>query len=155
MRSAFIVLLFSIIYYFSGPTHDYGDALWIAFMRILDPCAAAEDTGVKHRIISGIVILFGLVIVAILIGTIVTFMDEKLGELRKGRTTVVEHNHTRWSPLIFNIIKELIIANESQRNPSIAILADKERAEMQDTIKDKVINYKNTRIICRSGDPML
>ncbi|CAF1291783.1 unnamed protein product, partial [Didymodactylos carnosus] len=155
---AFIILLFSIIYYFSGQTDSYEDALWETFTRTLDPCAAAEDTGVEHRIISGIVILFGLVIVAILIGAIVTFMDAKLGELRKGRTTVVEHNHTiilGWSPLIFDIIKELIIANESQRNPSVVILADKERAEMQDTIKDKVINYKNTRIICRSGDPML
>ncbi|CAF1189534.1 unnamed protein product, partial [Didymodactylos carnosus] len=152
-----IVLLFSIIFYFCGKTKNYEDALWETFTRILDPCAATNDVGVKYRVISGIVIIVGLVIIAILIGAIVTFMDTKLEELKKGRSTVVENNHTiilGWSPLIFDVIKELVIANESQRNPSIVILADKNRVEMQDMIQDKV-NYKNTRIICRSGDPML
>ncbi|CAF1166326.1 unnamed protein product, partial [Didymodactylos carnosus] len=137
---AFIILIFSVIYHFSGQTDTYENALWETFTRTLDPCAAADDEGVTHRIVSGIVILCGLVIVAILIGAIVTFMETKLGELRKGRTTVVENNHTiilGWSPLIFDIIKELVIANESQRNPSVVILAEKEREEMQDIIKDK------------------
>ena len=90
----FIILIFSIIYYYTEGTDNYEDALWETFTRILDPCAAAHDTGLKHRIISGIVILCGLVIIAILIGTIVTFMDEKLNELKKGHTTVIEKNHT-------------------------------------------------------------
>ena len=90
----FIILIFSIIYYYAEGTDNYGDALWETFTRILDPCAAAEDQGLKHRILSGIIILCGLVIIAILIGTIVTFMDEKLNELKKGHTTVIEKNHT-------------------------------------------------------------
>jgi uncharacterized membrane protein len=90
----FIVLIFSIIYYYTEQTDNYQDALWETFTRILDPCAAAEDEGLKHRIISGIIVLCGLVIIAILIGTIVTFMDEKLNELKKGHTKVIEKNHT-------------------------------------------------------------
>jgi ion channel POLLUX/CASTOR len=92
--TTFIILIFSIIYYYSEETDNYPDALWETFTRILDPCAAAKDKGVKHRTISGIVILCGLVIIAILIGAIVTFMDEKLNELKKGHTTVIEKNHT-------------------------------------------------------------
>ncbi|CAF4386981.1 unnamed protein product, partial [Rotaria sordida] len=97
--SVFIILIFSVIYYYTEETDNYEDALWQIFTRILDPCAAADDEGLKNRITSGIVILCGLVIVAILIG----------------RTTVVEKNHTiilGWSPKIFDIINELIIANE-------------------------------------------
>jgi len=90
----FIILIFSIIYYFTDETDNYEDALWETFTRTLDPCAAAEDEGLKHRIISGIVVICGLVIIAILIGAIVTFMDEKLRELKKGHTTVIEKNHT-------------------------------------------------------------
>jgi uncharacterized membrane protein len=90
----FIILIFSVIYYYAIATDNYQDALWGTFTRILDPCAAADDGGVKHRVISGIIILCGLVIIAILIGTIVTFMDEKLKELKKGHTTVIEKNHT-------------------------------------------------------------
>ncbi len=92
--SVFIILIFSIIYYYAEGTDTYEDALWETFTRILDPCAAAEDEGLKHRILSGIVILCGLVIIAILIGAIVTFMEEKLNELKKGHTTVIEKNHT-------------------------------------------------------------
>ncbi|CAF3725284.1 unnamed protein product [Rotaria sp. Silwood1] len=155
--SVFIILIFSIIYYYTEETDDYEDALWQTFTRILDPCAAAEDEGLKNRIISGIVILCGLVIVAVLIGAIVTFMDEKLNELRKGRTTVIEKNHTiilGWSPKIFDIINELIIANENQRNPSIVILTSKDNSEVQYMIKDKINNSRNTRIIYRNGNPM-
>ncbi|CAF2697164.1 unnamed protein product [Rotaria sp. Silwood2] len=155
--SVFIILIFSIIYYFTKETDSYKDALWQTFTRILDPCAAAHDEGLKHRLISGIVILCGLVIVAILIGAIVTFMDEKLNELKKGHTTVIEKNHTiilGWSPKIFDIINELIIANENRRNPSIVILTSKDNNEVQYIIKDKINNSKNTRIIYRNGDPM-
>jgi uncharacterized membrane protein len=92
--TAFTVLITSVIFYFTGHMDNYPDALWGAFTRVLDPCAAAEDEGVKNRTVSGIVILIGLVIIAILIGTIATFMDEKLGDLKKGHTTVIEKNHT-------------------------------------------------------------
>ncbi len=92
--SVFIVLIFSILYYYIKAVGNYEDALWETFTRILDPCAAADDVGLKNRIISGIVILCGLVIIAILIGAIVTFMDEKLNELKKGHTAVIENNHT-------------------------------------------------------------
>ncbi|CAF1309253.1 unnamed protein product [Rotaria sordida] len=155
--SVFIILIFSIIYYYTKGVSNYKDALWETFTRILDPCAAAHDEGLKHRVISGIVILCGLVIIAILIGAIVTFMEEKLNELKKGRTTVIEKNHTiilGWSPKIFDIINELIIANENQRNPSIVILTSKDNSEVKYMIKDKINNSRNTRIIYRNGDPM-
>ncbi|CAF1394440.1 unnamed protein product [Rotaria sordida] len=154
--SVFIILIFSIIYYYTEGTDNYEDALWQTFTRILDPCAVADEEGLKHRIISGNVILCGLVIVAILIGAIVTFMDEKLNELKKGHTTVIEKNHTiilGWSPKICDIINELIIANESQRNPSIVILTSKDRSEIQYIIQNKINDSKNTRIIYRNGDP--
>jgi len=92
--SILIILIFSIIYYYTEETDNYEDALWETFTRILDPCAATEDEGLKRRVVSGIIILFGLVIIAILIGAIVTFMDEKLNELKKGHTAVIEKNHT-------------------------------------------------------------
>ncbi len=59
-----------------------------------------------------------------------------------------------WSPKIFDIINELIIANENQRNPSIVILTLKDSSEVKDMIRDKIDDLKNTRIIYRNGDPM-
>lgn len=92
--TVFIVFTFSVIYYVTKAADNYQDALWETFTRILDPCSAAHDEGVKHRILSGIVILCGLVIIAVLIGAIVTFMEQNLYEIKKGHTTVIEKNHT-------------------------------------------------------------
>ncbi|CAF1149193.1 unnamed protein product [Rotaria sordida] len=58
-----------------------------------------------------------------------------------------------WSPKICDIINELIIANESQRNPSIVILTSKDRSEIQYIIQNKINDSKNTKIIYRNGDP--
>ena len=57
------------------------------------------------------------------------------------------------SPSIFDVIAELVIANESRKRPRIVIMADKDKVEMEDEIAQKVGKLKNTRVICRSGDP--
>jgi ion channel POLLUX/CASTOR len=82
---------------------------------------------------------------------------DKLDQLRKGRSFVMEQDHVLilgWSSKIFTIIPELIIANENQKNPKIVILADKDKVLMEDEIKDKIGNTKNTKIICRTGNPI-
>ena len=53
-----------------------------------------------------------------LIGFLSSKIVDKLDNLKKGRTRVVEDNHTvilGWSSKIFTIIGELIIANENKR----------------------------------------
>lgn len=60
-----------------------------------------------------------------------------------------------WSPKIFDIINELVIANESKRNPAIVIMTSKVHKDIQYMIKNKTNDTKNTRIIYRNGDPML
>jgi voltage-gated potassium channel Kch len=83
-------------------------------------------------------------------------IEGKLDELRKGRSKVLESDHTiilNWSPSIFDIIAELTIANLSRKNPRIVIMANIDKVEMEDEIAAKVPNLRNTRIICRSGDP--
>ena len=69
---------------------------------------------------------------------------------------MLESDHTiilNWSPSIFDIISELVIANESRTRPRIVIMADRDKVEMEDEIAAKVPDLRNTRIICRSGDP--
>ena len=43
--------------------------------------------------------------------------------------------------------------DQSRRNPRIVIMANRDKVEMEGEIADKVGDLKNTRIICRSGDP--
>jgi len=104
------------------------------------------------------VTLGGIFIVSSLIGVLTSGIEEKLSELRKGRSVVAEKGHTvilGWSPQVFSIISELVIANESRRKGArIAILAEKDKVEMDDEIEARVPDMRNTRVVCRSGNPI-
>ena len=82
---------------------------------------------------------------------------KQLDDLRKGRSLVIEDGHTvilGWSPQIFYIINELITANEGKRNSCIAILAEKDKVEMEDEISMKIGDFKETKVVCRTGNPI-
>lgn len=132
------------------------EAFWESLMRTLDSGTMGGDTGWGFRIVMLFVTLTGIFVVSTLIGVISSGMDSKLEELRKGRSRVLEDDHSvilNWSPSIFDIISELVVANESRRRGRIVIMANKDKVEMEDAIADKVPDLKNTKIVCRSGDP--
>ena len=132
------------------------ESAWRSLMRTLDAGTMGGDAGWSFRILMLLVTIGGIFIVSTLIGVLSSGIEAKLEELRKGRSFVIEKNHTLilgWSPKIFTIISELVIANENQKKPRIVILADKDKVEMEDEINDKAGNLKNTKVICRSGMP--
>ena len=129
---------------------------WQSLMRTLDSGTMGGDTGWGFRIVSFFVTLGGVFIISTLIGVLGSGIEGKLEELSKGKSFVIEKDHTLilgWSPKVFTIISELVIANENQKNPRIVILADKDKVEMEDEVRNKIENLKNTRLICRNGCP--
>lgn len=132
------------------------ESTWQSLMRALDSGAVGGDAGWEFRAVAFVVTLGGIFILSTLIGVLGNGIQNKLEELRKGRSVVIEKEHTLilgWSSKIFTIISELVIANENQKNPCIVILADRDKVEMEDEIRSKIENLKNTRVICRSGIP--
>src|SRR5207237_10379789 len=70
---------------------------------------------------------------------------------------LAEANHTLvlgWSPHIFTLISELVLANANQPRSCIAILAEKDAVEMQDEVEAKVGATGRTRIVYRNGAPI-
>lgn len=132
---------------------------YIAWLQMTDPGNMAQDVKSNWLYKTSAIVggTSGLIILSMLIGLITTALDQKLQSLRKGHSQVVEENHTLilgWSDQrIVEILRELILANESEDNPAVVILADKDKEEMDDflglTVKDRL----NTRIITRSGSP--
>jgi voltage-gated potassium channel Kch len=133
------------------------DLIWRSLMRTLDPGTMGGDQEWPFRILMLLVTIGGLVIVASLIGIVSGAFDSKVEELRKGRSRVLEHDHTLilgWSTKVFPIIREICIANLSRGKSAIVVLADRDKVEMEDDIKAQVGDTGKTRIIVRSGDPM-
>lgn len=133
------------------------EGAWQSLMATLDSGTMGGDEGWAFRSVRFVATLCGIFLISILIGTISSGIDEKLEELKKGRSKVLESNHTLilgWSEKVFSIIREIVEANENQKKPCIVILADKNKIEMEDEILAKVDDFKNTKIIIRSGSPL-
>ena len=139
--------------------HPYGffEGMWQSMLRTLDPGVVAGDSGWQLRLLMLIVTIGGIFIVSILIGTITSGLEARLTEMRKGRSRVIEDGFTLilgWSSKVYSIIGELLIANENQKDPCIVILAERDKVEMEDDIRAKFASTRNTRVICRSGNPL-
>ena len=132
--------------------------LFAALMHALDPGTVAGDTGSWGFLLLMLVLtIAGLFIVSALIGVIATGIDERLMQLRKGRSRVLERDHTLilgWSETVFTILGELAIANESLRRPSVVILAERDKVEMEDAVREKAGDLRGTRVVCRTGSPI-
>ncbi len=132
------------------------EAAWESLMRTLDSGTMGGDAGWGFRIVMLFVTLGGIFVISTLIGVITTGVEGKLDELRKGRSRVLESNHTvilGWSPQIFTIIPEIVTANANQPRGVIAVLADKDKVEMEEELRDRVGDTQKTVVICRSGSP--
>jgi voltage-gated potassium channel Kch len=134
------------------------EAAWLSLMRTLDAGTMGGDAGWGFRLVMLLVTIGGIFIVSTLIGVLSNGLEDKLDELRKGRSLVLESDHTvilGWSPQIFTIISELVQANENRKQGAVVvILSDQDKVEMEDEIKERIPETKNTRIICRSGSPI-
>jgi voltage-gated potassium channel Kch len=161
-----LVGVFTLIVLIGGlaPKDEGGDKPGIVgqafktMLHALDPGTVAGDTGRWPFLIAmfGITIA-GLFVVSALIGVIATGLDNKIQELRKGRSYVLERDHTLilgWSETVYTILSELAIANESEADPIVVILSELDRVEMEDLIRNKVGSTGRTRVVCRSGSPI-
>jgi len=140
-----------------GQAIPFLQLIWMGLMRTMDPGTMGGDEGSwQFLLLMLIATVGGIFLVGTLIGILTTGIDQKLIELRKGRSLVIENNHTiilGWSSQIFAVINELAAANENQHRSCIVILSHKDKLEMEDEIKVKVKNPGKTRIVCRTGDP--
>ncbi|MBJ7330065.1 MAG: hypothetical protein JHC95_09225 [Solirubrobacteraceae bacterium] len=158
LATVVLVVLFGVIVVLAslGPTENATHALYNALLHVIDAgTIGGDDTSSPAFIGLQLLLTFGgIIIFSAFIGVLATSVDAQLQELRKGRSLVLERDHTLilgWSDTIFTVLSELAIANENERNPSIVILAEQDKVEMEDAIRDKVDDLRGTRVICRTG----
>jgi len=154
----FVVALAYLVHAFPGDAAEADplEMVWAGLMHALDAGAVGGDAGWAYRAFMLVITVCGLVIVASLIGIISGAFDEKVMQLRKGHSLVLEEDHTLilgWSNKVCPIIIELATANESRPNASVVILANKDKVEMDDQVKRDCPRLGATRVICRTGDP--
>lgn len=131
--------------------------LWASLMLMVDAGSIAADTGTwAYDLAMFLVVLGGIFLMSAIIGVLTTCIEARLERLRKGRSRVIETGHTvilGWSHQVFRIINELLDANENQKRCCIVVLAEKDKTEMEDEIRER-ISKSHTRIVCRTGSPI-
>ena len=140
-----------------GPEGGFFRQIYITFLQMTAPGNMNQDINSSpllklSTILAGV---FGIVLFSALIGFITTSLRAKLDELRKGRSQVIENDHSLilgWNDQrVIEILRELVLSNESDDNPVVVILADKEKEEMDDFLALNIPDTENTRVVTRSG----
>jgi hypothetical protein len=149
-----IAILITVVGWGAESGFNFLAVIWRTFLTTLDPGTVANFLGGAAT--PGYLLallgatLFGVFVTSIFIGILVTAIQGRLEELRKGHSTVIENGHTvilGWSPQIFTILGELIVANANQRRSTIVVLAPRDKVEMEDAIRAQVSRSGHTKIV--------
>ncbi len=160
VASVVTVLLMGLIIALAGAKNGFGfgRGVWISLTHVLDPGTICGDGETGTPFIFGMLIVtfIGVFIFSTLTGIICNAIDEKVQELRKGRSMVVEEGHViilGTAGGLFTMVSELIEANSNHKREALVIMDDRnDKDVMDDMINERFPDKKTTRIICRCGN---
>ncbi|KAI6696011.1 hypothetical protein NL676_023721 [Syzygium grande] len=142
-----------------GVTDDgIADCLWLSWTYVASAGNHADSEGIGSRFVSVSISFGGMLIFAMMLGLVSDAISEKFDSLRKGRSEVVEQNHTLvlgWSDKLGSLLNQLALANESLGGGTIVVMAERDKEEMELDIAKMEFDFKGTSVICRSGSPLI
>jgi hypothetical protein len=142
-----------------GETEDtFGIVLWKSLMHSMDAGTIAGDNTSSWTFLAIMffVTLGGIFVLSALIGVLNNGFGQLLEGLRRGRSVVIEKNHTvilGWTPKIHTLLTELVEANKNVRNACVVVLANRDKVEM-DSEADETTGKAKLRVVTRHGNPM-
>jgi ion channel POLLUX/CASTOR len=160
------VIIIAIIALFMkmDPSKNIFDFIWMSLMATFQSNSVPFLPGQGYEEATGFIVpmilvtILGFIVVSVVIGAITSGIQGKIESLRKGRTLVIEKDHIvvlGWSEQVITIVSELsIAANDMKKKTCVVIMGDKEKVEMEHTIKDKIGDTNKLRVVCRKGSPM-
>jgi len=133
------------------------ETIWTTWLQLTDPGNMNQDNASKWsiRILTMLSGVFGIIFFSAVIAFITTQLEEKLNQLKKGRSGVVEKDHILilgWGEGLVDILKELIEANDSESDAAVVIFSEEDKEEMDDFLHVQIPERGSTRIITRTGN---
>ncbi|MET7683456.1 NAD-binding lipoprotein [Streptomyces sp. NPDC005423] len=114
-------------------------------------------TGAPLRMLLSVLLgLIALLCVSTVVGVVTTGLGDRLAELRRGRSRVVERDHTvvlGWSDQVFTVVAEVIAARPPGVRQVITVLADRDPAAMERALTAALGVTAGVRLECRTGVP--
>ncbi|MGF1665818.1 MAG: hypothetical protein ACFCVC_06055 [Acidimicrobiia bacterium] len=135
----------------SGPFESFWNALLIAIGE-----GEVIGTSTAARFSSFLFVTAAVFLTGGLIGALVAAVNERLDELRRGRSRVLEAGHTvvvGWSPRLLPVLDELLAESPGGRKVSVVVLADRDKTQMEDDFRARHDGPDRRRVVFRSGKP--
>ena len=164
LLSILLIFVIGIVLFLTGlapagePAYTLLEALWVGFLHTIpgDTLGGRESSWQFRFLMLG-VMLFNVFFASMVIGALASGLQARLEELKRGRTKVIEKDHTvilGWSEQIITVLAELVQAHADRPRHCIAILSPLEKTTMEDEIRQKIGDTGRVRIVCRTGSPL-
>ena len=153
--SALHILLGAVLYALvlgEGP----GTALWRSWTYTADPGTHADESQLAGMLVSAGITVGGMIFFAVFVGLVTDAIGERVDELKRGRSRVIEEGHTLvlgWSDKLLPLLRQLALANESEGGGVVVILAERDKEEMEAEIQEERDALGRTTVVCRTGSP--
>ena len=113
-----------------------------------------SDGSPGYLILMSVTAIAGVLFTSVLIGIITSAIEEKIDNLKRGNSRVLETGHTvvlGFAPGEYTLLRQLILAADGK--PDCLVIAENlEREEMEEAIAENLDVPKNFRIVCRTVD---
>ena len=152
----FAVLIAGLIILFHfNEDGEVASIFWDTISTIINAWMPSfEDGSLGYLIMMSIVAIAGVLFTSVLIGIITSAIEEKIDNLKKGNSMVLEKNHIvvlGFYPGEYTLLRQLVLAAAGK--PTCVVVAeDMDREEMEEYIDENIERPKNFRIVCRTAD---
>ena len=150
-------IIVALLLFFLKLTNEdtFGGVLWKSLYTVLrSSFPGFHDGNGLYLFLMTFSAICGMLVTSVLIGIVSTAIRDKINNLRRGNSQVLEEGHTvvlGFYPGEYTLLKQLILAAAEQ--PACIVIADSmSRDKMEEHIKANLKVPKNVRIICRTAD---
>ena len=150
-------IVVALLLFFLQLTNEdtFGGVLWKSLYTVLrSSFPGFHDGNGLYLFLMTFSAICGMLVTSVLIGIVSTAIREKINNLRRGNSRVLEEGHTvvlGFYPGEYTLLKQLVLAAAEQ--PACIVVADSmSRDKMEEYINNNVKHPKNVRIICRTAD---
>merc|ERR1711970_1183199 len=143
----FCIVVLMILFTITGSLADlhgfewFAECLWMSTGQLFDGIGGSPDGGLWGTRAVGLVNTFmGMFVFGLVCAFVEDAINSKLESLRRGKRQVLEDGFDLiigWNPRILPLIKQLILANASEKNCCVVILAEKDKPEMDEILANE------------------
>jgi hypothetical protein len=132
------------------------EEFWQSMLRAIDPGTMADDVGWGTRLLALLITIFGILVAGTLIGLIASGVEQRVKQMQRGRSAVVESGHVvilGASDRIPIVVNQLTMANRKRRGNAIVVLAEQDPTDLSEAVRSVVTDTRGCRLVFRWGDP--